>query len=120
MLPLHYAVYRAQFDFLNGFEWVIILLVILLIFGPSKIPQLARGLGQAIHEFRKASQGLIEEDEKKTKSNLENIDEKTLRELAEKLGVDKPEEKKKDELISEIIAQAKKKGLISDVKVEAN
>jgi len=108
------------FEFLNGFEWAIILLIILLIFGPTKLPQLARGLGQAIHEFRKASQGLVEENEKRTRSNLENVDEDTLRRLAEKLGVEKPEEKKKDELISEIIAQAKKKGLISDVKVEAN
>ncbi|BEP17171.1 hypothetical protein PYJP_05230 [Pyrofollis japonicus] len=109
-----------MFQFLNGTEWLIILLVILLIFGPTKLPQLAKGIGQAFYEFRRASQGLIEEDERKTRRNLNDIDEETLRKLAEKLGVKNTEEKKKDELISEIIAEAKKKGLIQDVKIEGN
>jgi sec-independent protein translocase protein TatA len=108
------------FQFLNGTEWLIILLVILLIFGPTKLPQLAKGIGQAFYEFRRASQGLIEENEKKTKKNLEEVDEETLKKLAEKLGVKNADEKKKDELISEIITEAKKKGLIQDVKVESN
>jgi sec-independent protein translocase protein TatA len=39
-------------------ELIIILLIILLIFGGAKLPQLARSLGQAKHEFEKgASQG---------------------------------------------------------------
>ncbi len=36
-------------------ELLIILLIILILFGSSKLPQLARGLGEAIKEFRKAS-----------------------------------------------------------------
>lgn len=39
---------------LGGFEWVIIILVLLLLFGARKIPGLARGIGQGIFEFRKA------------------------------------------------------------------
>jgi sec-independent protein translocase protein TatA len=35
--------------------WVIILAIVLLIWGPSKLPGLARGLGQSIKEFKKAS-----------------------------------------------------------------
>jgi sec-independent protein translocase protein TatA len=39
-------------------ELIIILLIILLIFGGAKLPQLARSLGQAKHEFEKgASEG---------------------------------------------------------------
>ncbi len=33
-------------------EIVIVLLVVLLVFGPRKVPQLARSIGAAIHELR--------------------------------------------------------------------
>ena len=33
-------------------ELIIVLLVILLVFGSSKLPKLARSMGQAAHEFR--------------------------------------------------------------------
>ncbi len=39
---------------LGPFEWMIIILVLLLLFGARKIPGLARGIGQGIFEFRKA------------------------------------------------------------------
>jgi len=39
----------------GGFEWVIVLLAVLLLFGAKRIPELARGLAQGIQEFRKAS-----------------------------------------------------------------
>jgi len=39
----------------GGGEWVLILLIILLLFGGAKLPQLARGLGQSINEFKKAA-----------------------------------------------------------------
>ena len=45
-------------------EVLIILAIVLLIFGPTKLPQLARALGQAIREFKKASEGIQEELEK--------------------------------------------------------
>ncbi len=40
----------------GGMEvWVIILAIVLLIWGPSKLPGLAKGLGQSIKEFKKAA-----------------------------------------------------------------
>lgn len=38
-----------------GIEWIIILLIfaILLLFGPQKLPELARGVGKALGEFRR-------------------------------------------------------------------
>ena len=38
----------------GGLEWVIIALVVLLLFGAKRIPDLARGLGQGIREFKGA------------------------------------------------------------------
>lgn len=40
----------------NGWEWIIILLVILLLFG-NRLPGLARSLGSGITEFKKGLKG---------------------------------------------------------------
>ena len=47
----------------GGGELLVVLLIVLLIFGGTKVPQLARSLGQAQREFRKGS--AEELDEKK-------------------------------------------------------
>lgn len=36
------------------FHWIIVLVVVLLLFGPKRLPDLAKGLGEAIREFKKA------------------------------------------------------------------
>jgi sec-independent protein translocase protein TatA len=41
--------------FLGGQELLIILVILLLLFGGSKLPALAKGLGQSVKEFKKAS-----------------------------------------------------------------
>ena len=40
----------------KGPEWIIILVVVLLIFGARKLPELARSLGASAKEFRKVIQ----------------------------------------------------------------
>ena len=35
-------------------HWIIVLAVILLLFGPKRLPDLAKGIGEAIREFKKA------------------------------------------------------------------
>jgi len=39
-------------------ELLVILVVALIVFGPNKLPELARSLGRAMHEFRRASNDL--------------------------------------------------------------
>jgi sec-independent protein translocase protein TatA len=39
----------------GGQELLIILVILLLLFGGSKLPALAKGLGQSVKEFKKAS-----------------------------------------------------------------
>jgi sec-independent protein translocase protein TatA len=49
----------------GGMELVIILVVILLLFGSTRLPQLARGMGKSISEFKKGiSEGGEEKDER--------------------------------------------------------
>ncbi|HEY3216301.1 MAG TPA: twin-arginine translocase TatA/TatE family subunit [Candidatus Eisenbacteria bacterium] len=45
----------------GGQELGLVFLIILLIFGPSQIPKMARGLGQALREFRKAQREITDE-----------------------------------------------------------
>ena len=40
---------------MGGTEWIIIALVILLLFGGKKIPELMKGLGKGVREFKDAS-----------------------------------------------------------------
>jgi sec-independent protein translocase protein TatA len=39
-------------------ELILILVIVLIVFGPGKMPEVARGLGKAVREFRKASAGV--------------------------------------------------------------
>ena len=55
---------------IQGWEWIIIALVVLLLFGGKKIPELMRGLGKGVKSFK---QGLhdVEEEVKDIKKDLE-------------------------------------------------
>lgn len=47
----------------SGGEWLWIILIVVLLFGGKKLPELARGLGKGIREFNDAKQGVKEEIE---------------------------------------------------------
>ena len=47
--------------FISGQEIFIILIVVLLLFGAKKIPEVARGLGKGLNEFRKATDDIKKE-----------------------------------------------------------
>ena len=46
---------------IGGWEIVLILAVVLILFGAKKLPELAKGLGQGIKEFKKATRDVTEE-----------------------------------------------------------
>ena len=52
---------NATFAMLNGWEIVLILAVVLVLFGAKKMPELARGLGSGIKEFKKATRDVTDE-----------------------------------------------------------
>jgi sec-independent protein translocase protein TatA len=44
-------------------EMVIILAIVILIFGAAKLPELARGTGQALRIFKAETKGLVDDDD---------------------------------------------------------
>ena len=46
--------------FAGGWEWVIIVLAVLILFGAKKIPEFARGLGKGVKEFKDAKDDIEE------------------------------------------------------------
>jgi len=56
-------------------ELMIILFVLLLLFGSRKLPELAKGMGKAINEFKRASSD-IEKDIKKSMDETPDLDKK--------------------------------------------
>lgn len=62
---------------IRGWEWLVILLVILLLFGGKKIPELMKGVGRGITSFRQGlneSKKEIEEEIKKSEKTDESKD----------------------------------------------
>jgi sec-independent protein translocase protein TatA len=49
------------FLFLSGGELILVFLIFLLLFGSSKIPELAKGLGKGLREFKKATDDIKRE-----------------------------------------------------------
>ena len=47
----------------GGWELVLIVLVILLLFGAKKLPELARGSGRALRIFKAETKGLVDDDD---------------------------------------------------------
>ena len=59
-------IFNPQFLFSlpGGSEWILIILVVVLLFGAKKIPELARGMGKGIREFKDASRDIKNEIDK--------------------------------------------------------
>lgn len=110
---------------IQGIEWIIVAVIVLVLFlwGPEKLPKLARSIGQAKKEFEKASKGVEEEikqfeAEVKSPSYPESYrpvsapsqspssDDKLL-EIARSLGI-QTEGKTRDQIAQEIIEKTKK------------
>lgn len=63
-----------KFGPLGVWEILLILVVILLIFGPRRLPEMAKGIGQSVREFRKGIRDMkddIERDEPKKATVVE-------------------------------------------------
>jgi sec-independent protein translocase protein TatA len=57
----------------GGTELIIALVIILLLFGAKRIPELAKGLGSGVREFRKGTRGEGEVEEKREEEKKEEL-----------------------------------------------
>lgn len=62
---------------LGGVELLIILAVLVLLFGASKLPELARGGGQALRIFKAETKGLMDDDDKPSTAGRDKAPEAT-------------------------------------------
>ena len=56
----------------SGMEWIWIVLVVIILFGGKKIPELAKGIGKGIRDFNDAKDGIKKEIETGMKDNHSN------------------------------------------------
>jgi sec-independent protein translocase protein TatA len=64
---------------------ILILVIALIIFGPSKLPEIGRAFGNTLKEFKKATDDLISND-KEEKTNFEEKNNRIALEKSEKTG----------------------------------
>jgi len=96
---------------LIGFpELILILVVALFLFGPDKIPEIARSLGKAAGEFKKA-QTEIEHEIKRQDEPLNEKDTK-IHNLAIEMGLD-VKNKNSEQLVEEIRSKIRSKDSIN-------
>ena len=63
MMSLETLLPAVPLAFIGTQELIVILLVVLLLFGARRIPDIARALGRASHEFKKAKDEIADETE---------------------------------------------------------
>jgi len=51
---------------LRGWEWLIIVALILLLFGAKRLPDAARGLGRSLRIFKSETKGLVDDSKADT------------------------------------------------------
>ncbi|PAF42846.1 twin-arginine translocase TatA/TatE family subunit [Helicobacter sp. 11S02596-1] len=86
-------------------HWVIVLLVIVLLFGAKKIPELAKGLGSGIKNFKKA----VKEDEDDDDSIDGSVAKIETQKIEEKPKVKRTRAKKTLEVEPESVSETPKK-----------
>jgi sec-independent protein translocase protein TatA len=82
MIPVSPIASVLLFGMPGGSEWIIIVLAILLFFGGKKIPELMRGIGKGMREFKDAKDNVKNEIEEGMK---EKDKDEEIRKLKQQL-----------------------------------
>ncbi|MGQ9543046.1 MAG: twin-arginine translocase TatA/TatE family subunit [Candidatus Bathyarchaeia archaeon] len=96
--------------FIGPWEIALILVIVLIIFGPKKLPELARSIGDAIRQYRQATEG-VTGPPSGTSAQLTPTQKSAdiLIQTAKQLGI-QTEGKTMEEISREITERAKREG----------
>ena len=94
--------------FIGPWEIALILAIVLIIFGPKKLPELAKGLGDAIKQYREASEGKTNSPKISTPQPNKSNEANVLIKTAKNLGI-KTEGKTTEDISKEIVEISQKK-----------
>jgi len=102
--------------FIGPWEIALILVIVLILFGPKKLPELAKSVGDALRQYRMATEGSSTQIQKTTAtpertdlvSATAKSDEQLLVETAKKLGIS-TEGKTAEQISNEIVKATEKK-----------
>ncbi len=96
-----------QFGGIGVWEILLIVLIALILFGPRKLPELAKAMGEALREFKRAASSVEEGQKDSSQPQSSEVEEKSsIRELAMSLGID-VSGKTDEELLEEIKSKVK-------------
>jgi len=90
---------------ITGWEWIVVLgiVAVLILWGPKKLPELAKAIGEARKEFQKASKEVTKPpSEEETKPSGDDL----LIETAQMMGIS-TEGKTKEQIAREIVEKGK-------------
>jgi sec-independent protein translocase protein TatA len=93
---------------MESMEIVFVLAILLFVFGPTKLPELAREIGKAIKEFKKASSGILEGEEPSSISRITKNRYGPLEDIVKDLNIE-IKGKNKRQIIDEIIMKTESK-----------
>ncbi len=93
-------------------EFILILIVGLIVFGPSRLPEVGRALGKGLREFRKAQAAL-------TATLEESAAEPAKKSAPEKVSLEKKSEPEPERIsVDDVISTAKQNPIVKEQKAD--
>lgn len=92
-LPIYSTLHIIFMGDLSFGEIFIIFLLIIILFGPKKIPEIARGLGQGLRKVRSAADDIKQEIMKETEDNPISEIQKEIEKVKESVNENLKDEK---------------------------
>lgn len=58
---------------------ILILVLALIIFGPKKLPEMGRAVGQTLREFKKSTKGLMDDEKETIEETAKTVEDKKVK-----------------------------------------
>jgi len=89
---MHFLFTLLLFESISGGELILVLLAVFLLFGPNKIPEIAKGLAKGINDIKKAT-GDIQDEVNKTMDPIRKELQESVDKIKDGLETEEPVKK---------------------------